>query len=88
MITTLILMTKAFLLGYLLAYFEPLQYTLSKLTSKIKSKNTYVNYIIQGISCHRCMATWICFFMTLNIYAAAGVALSVYLFELIMIKLR
>ena len=81
-------MIKAFLLGYLISSFEPLQYFLSTIKDNVKSKNAYVNYIKDSVSCHKCISTWIALYLTFDIYSAAIVAISVYIFELIMIKLR
>lgn len=82
----LILLIKAFCLGFLITYFEPLQALLQYI--RPKSKNKWINYINESTACHKCLATWICFGLSGSIFLAGAAAVMVYVFDLLMLKLR
>lgn len=79
--TALILIIKAFLLGWLLANFEPLQEALKPLKAKTSDKYFSVFYLKTAVSCHKCLAFYSGLILSGSIFIAAGAALAAYLYE-------
>lgn len=90
------LIFKAFMFGWIITYFEPLQYIFEKIKAKIKSKNFFINYLKEGISCHKCltfnsawiMALMVDFTLFNSLIIASSAALTVYVFDILIFKLR
>lgn len=91
MITVAILIIKAFLLGWFISFFEPLQLALGKIKEKIKTKNPLIQYVKDGVSCHKCLAMWSAVALSPNMtgfYCGVAAAVIVYAYDMLMLKLR
>lgn len=79
--TALIIILKAFLLGFFLAHFEPLQEALKPVKKRMKDKYFLVFYLKTSMSCHKCLAFWSGLIMSGNLYFAIAASLIAFVFD-------
>lgn len=74
---------QGFWLGWFLSSFIPLQEFLNEKVKPqiIKFCPAITKYIVMGLSCHKCMATWCTLAITQNFYDALCAGFMAYVFE-------
>ena len=80
----LLIIIKGFLLGWLIANFEPIQYLIKKYIKPKLGCGFIWEYIAQGLSCNKCLGFWITLISFCAPYEAIAVALLAFVFEKIM----
>ena len=68
---------KGFLIGWLIANFEPLQQILNKY---VRPHIKWL-YVSSALSCHKCLGLWYTLIAFQDIYSAIAVALLAFVFE-------
>lgn len=78
----LIRILQGFWLGWFLSQFIPLQNVLEKYVKpKINRFGLIGTWINQGLSCHKCLATWSTLIITGNFFHAIAAGFFAYVFE-------
>jgi hypothetical protein len=79
--TALIYILKSFLLGWLLASFEPLQELIKPLKTRVSDKHFSIFYLKTAVSCHKCLAFWSGIMLSGSIYVAAAASILAFVFD-------
>lgn len=73
------LICHGFLLGWILAYFEPLQELIRIITKRLSDKYFVVFYLKTAVSCFKCLSFWSTLILTTNLYYAIAASFFAFL---------
>ena len=77
----LIYILKAFLLGWFIAHFEPIQEVLKPIRKRINDKYFVLWYFKNALACHKCLSFWTGLAISGNIYIAIAASLMAFIFD-------
>lgn len=72
---------RGFLIAWWLANFIPWQ---NLLTKYVKPYLIRIPHLNSALSCHKCLAFWVTYAVTMNLYSAIAASICAFIFEKVM----